>query len=804
MKTNLKQFQARMLFTFALAILSSLSLAATFTDANWLGMGGFAGANGPVKAVAADGAGNVYIAGNFTFVGNTAANRIAKWNGSSWSALGSGLDGTDNLYKPEVSVYALAVSGSDVYVGGFFDVAGGGPANYIAKWNGSTWTNLGSGMVNNPIVYALAVSGGDLYAGGQFTTAGGTQATNIAKWDGTTWTNLGSGIGAGADVYALAVSGSNVYAGGYFTTADGSSANYIAKWDGSSWSALGSGMNSQVQALAVLGGNLYAGGYFTTAGGNPANYVAKWDGLGWTGLDTGLSGAVYALSVSGSDLYAGGNFTNAGGSTANYIAKWNGSTWTNLGSGVNSNVSTLAVSGNNLYAGGAFTTAGGGVAQSIAKWDGSSWMLPRSGMLAMSGAVSGLAVSGNDVYAGGSFRAAGESNANLIAKWDGSSWSPLGSGMNGSPGHILYANLSPYLSALAASGANIYAGGYFTNAGGIVANYIAKWDGSGWSALGSGMDGGLYVFGDFYPPYVSALAVSGNDVYAGGWFMTAGGTQVNNVAKWNGRTWSALGLGIGSGQFGDHSEVFALAVSGNDLYVAGNFTTAGGTQATNIAKWDGSSWSALGPGVSSSVHALAVLGSDLYVGGNFTNAGGVTANYVAKWNGSNWSALGSGMSGPPQGPYPGVFALAVSGGDLYVGGNFTNAGGNTANYIAKWDGANWTMLGSGINSQVQALAVQGSDLYVGGTFATAGGKASAYVARAIINPPILAIEPDGFGGYFLRFEGVPGSAYRLQRAPGLSGPWATSGPQTAPASAQLEFWDVFPPPDQAFYRTVQE
>ncbi len=68
---------------------------------------------------------------------------------------------------------------------------------------------------------------------------------------------------------------------------------------------------------------------------------------------------------------------------------------------------------------------------------------------------------------------------------------------------------------------------------------------------------------------------------------------------------------------------------------------------------------------------------------------------------------------------------------------------------------------------------------------------------------MLAIQPDGFGGYFLSFTGAPGADYQLQRAPNLSGPWATSSPQTAPASGFLEFWDIFPPPGQAFYRAVQ-
>src|SRR5437016_5069875 len=76
------------------------------------------------------------------------------------------------------------------------------------------------------------------------------------------------------------------------------------------------------------------------------------------------------------------------------------------------------------------------------------------------------------------------------------------------------------------------------------------------------------------------------------------------------------------------------------------------------------------------VDALAVLGSDLYAGGEFTTAGGSAANRIAKWDGSSWSALGSGMNGT-------VVALALSGSDLYAGGGFTTAGGKVSAYIAR-------------------------------------------------------------------------------------------------------------------------
>src|SRR6266545_5062595 len=109
--------------------------------------------------------------------------------------------------------------------------------------------------------------------------------------------------------------------------------------------------------------------------------------------------------------------------------------------------------------------------------------------------------------------------------------------------------------------------------------------------------------------YVSAIAVSGSDLYVGGRFNTVGGLFVRNIAKWDSATgaWSALGEGV----FGN--DVYAIAVSGTDVYVGGSFNAAGGplASANNIARWDGNGWSPLGVGVNGAVYALAVSGSDL-------------------------------------------------------------------------------------------------------------------------------------------------------------------------------------------------
>jgi hypothetical protein len=723
----------------------------TFSDANWISMGGVPGANDRIYAAATDGSGNLYIGGEFTVVGDVVANHIAKWNGSRWSALGAGTD---------LPVYALVVSGSKVYAAGsYFAPWDEYELHFIAEWNGSGWAQLGSGI--NGQVNSLAVSGSDLYAGGRFTTAGGNAATNIARWDGSTWSPVGSGVG-GVDswVNALAVSGSDVFAGGFFTAAGGIPANYIAKWNGSSWSALGSGMDWLVIALTVSGNELYAGGRFATAGGSAANNIAKWDGSNWSALAGGREAAVYALAVSGSDVYAGGEPPSA--FDANPINKWNGSSWSALGPGVLGSVGALAVSGGDLYAVGGRVE--GSTANGITKWNGSNWSALGSGT---DGPMRALAVSGGELYAGGYFTTVGGIKANGIAKWDGINWSALGSGINGG------------VLALAVSGSNVYAVGSFTMAGGIEARNIAKWDGSNWSALGSGLNSFVSASS------VSALAVSGSDVYAGGAFTTAGSSAATNIARWDGTNWTALGAGIPKAQ---HNSVRALAVSGSNVYAGGHF---------GIAKWNGSSWTELGAGMIGGVYALAVSGSDLYAGGAFTMVDGIVANGIAKWNGSSWSALGSQTVTGGRG----VFALAVSGSNVYAGGEFTALIGSDipANRIAKWDGSSWSAMGSGMNHFVYALAVSGSDLYAGGDFTIAGGKASGYIARASLPLPALSIHRSGTA-ITLSWPTAGSAGFALEQSHGLSGPegWipnsaavtddGTNKSVTIPAAASRQFF----------------
>ena len=319
---------------------------------NFLLMG--SGVNATVFAIAVSGT-DVYVGGNFTIAGGVPANYIAKWNGSVWSALGDGM----NQY-----VASIVISGTDVYAGGAFEFADGNLVHHIAKWNGTSWSALGEGIDNT--VKSLALSGTDLYAGGFFSTAGTDPANHIAKWNGTSWSALGSGTDQ--EIYSVAVSGSNVYAVGYFTIAGGVPANHIAKWNGSAWSALGSGLDDFTDAIIVSGTDVYAGGYFLNAGGIPASYIAKWNGTSWSAVNGGTDGPVNYFALSGSDLIVGGQFSSVNGNSANNIARLSGSAWSSFSSGLNNNCYAIAVTGTDIYIGGNFTDAGGLAVNHITKW----------------------------------------------------------------------------------------------------------------------------------------------------------------------------------------------------------------------------------------------------------------------------------------------------------------------------------------------------------------------------------------------------------------------------------------------------
>jgi len=354
--------------------------------------------------------------------------------------------------------------------------------------------------------------------------------------------------------------------------------------------------------------------------------------------------------------------------------------------------------------------------------------------------VSATAIIDSGIYVGGFFP-----GKKSVARWDSKYWVPLGNGVNPPEGPGVYGGVATF----AVIGNDLYVGGQFIWAGSLPANNIAKWNliTKSWSTVESNGHNGINGT-------VRTLVARGNKLYAGGEFTVAGGMLVNSIAVWNdsSKTWTPLGQGV-------EGTVRAIAVSGREIYVGGSFTSAGGKPANNIAKWDGKEWFALGSGVNPEgkpyfstphVNAIAILGGEVYVGGGFLKAGDVNANSIAKWNiiNKNWSPLSSGNT---NGVYyssgiGNVYSLATNGRAIYVGGTFTQAGDQSANNIAKWapDNNSWSPLGSGLKGQAFAIKTHGKNAYVGGGFTYAGDKLSDRFAiwHEPNEPPVLTPLPE--------------------------------------------------------------
>jgi trimeric autotransporter adhesin len=426
----------------------------------------------------------------------------------------------------------------------------------------------------------------------------------------------------------------------------------------------------------------------------------------------GASGAdnnVYSVLRHGSNVYIGGLMSLGGDVNATNIARWDGTDWHAMGPGLGtpgnplSAVFSLGTDGTHIYAGGYFTNSGGtALTSSVTRWDGAQWQ----GFGSLRGIPIYLHFTNGILYAAGTLAVPGDTNVYGIARWDGLSWIPMGRVASG--GSVINLLVEPD---------GLRAVGDFSTIDGIPAESAARWNGNSWSAWGSGFTGTNVS--------VTGLVRHQGQIYASGLFQTAGGMAAQNMAVWNGIDWQPFS--------GANNEVRRLLSDGPTLYAAGDFTTIGGVPAVRAARWNGSSWTPLGTGPSSDIYDAVLNGSELLVGGSFVMAGSVPAVTVARWDGAQWLALNSGRQQGMNLPLGVVRAFDVFNGDLYAGGDFIGAGPELRSRIARWNGTNWSSVGSGVigpsGHRLRAITHSDGFLYVGGTFTNIGGVVASNVAR---------------------------------------------------------------------------
>ncbi len=320
--------------------------------------------------------------------------------------------------------------------------------------------------------------------------------------------------------------------------------------------------------------------------------------------------------------------------------------WRTQGSGASLTVETFAVMGDTLFIGGIFSSIGGKSAKCLAAYD------------------SGFISFNTGTLAGGPVKCLEEFNGKMF-----------------SGGEHYFSPFGPY---------------------NVLENNGNSWDGP-YSFYGS----------------VNDLIVFNNELFAcGDGSQTIGpGPSVSKIGKWN----AISSAWVNVDTSGAKDAVYDMEIFNAELYAAGAFDTINGMAANKIAKWDGSSWTAIGSGITGVIYTMTVYDNKLFIGGSF-NISGIASEHIAYWDGSSWNAVGAGFS-----QFGRVYCFAIYNNKLIIGGFFEEGDGNPGNYIAQWDGSSYSSLGEGITGEpvflsrsVYAMEAYKGELWVGGDFSGVG------------------------------------------------------------------------------------
>jgi hypothetical protein len=250
--------------------------------------------------------GKLYVAGNFERANRKLVNNIAVWDGTAWSGLGKGVDGT---------VKDFIKYKNDIYVCGDFSYVNKGKndegmeAYHIAKWDGTKWSALAPRPVDRDI-NALATDGTTLFIGGNFTKINDeTETRGVAKYDGKKITAMGGQFDRA--IMSMVWSNGKLYAGGIFNEFGDDSCRGAAVWDGKAWSELGGGLQNSCYAVATDGKNVFFSE--NTTG------VKMWDGSKFS-VVVKSSGEISSVNCDGGKLFVAGDFNEVNGVKSHNLA----------------------------------------------------------------------------------------------------------------------------------------------------------------------------------------------------------------------------------------------------------------------------------------------------------------------------------------------------------------------------------------------------------------------------------------------------------------------------------------------------
>ncbi len=562
--------------------------------------------NSTVHSIKKDGS-NIYVGGNFTSIGGLSRKAIAKLNNTNGNADASW---NANLDQFSPTVYTIAITGSNIYIGGSFTSINSTTVNRIAKLSLSDG-NLNSewNANSNNLVKKILVSGNFLFVCGDFSNIGGQSRSKIAKLnitDGNAENWNANQNGAVYDI-ALSIDGNALYVGGSFNTIGGATRYRLAKLNISdatadaSWNPTA---NHDVYSLAVTDDAVYVGGYFSFIGGIDAYRFAKLNttnGNGTSNWTPTTNTYPNAIAVNGSDIYAGGNFSSAGGKFQNYVARINNingkldENWLPSGFGV---VYSIELGTTYIYFGGD---------SFIKRYVRTTGDLDLTWVPIVDNTVRTILPdeSNNAIYLGGDFNYVNSAARNYLAKINNSS---------GANDNNWIPNSNARVRSLILYNSYIIAAGDFTNIGGQTRNHIAKINST---------NGNVESWDPNANNNIWDLAIIGSYLYLGGGFTEIGGQSRNRLAKYD------LSTELLDGTWNPNSDgwIYTLTTNsvGSVIYVGGGFFNIGGSNSIYyLAKLNNTTGNAENWDVDCGYYVYSIVTNqeDVYAGGEFNSIGG--------------------------------------------------------------------------------------------------------------------------------------------------------------------------------------
>jgi hypothetical protein len=606
------------------------------------------------------------VAGQFDAAGGVMANRIAAWDGSAWSALGTGLEAavdSNNWFYRDCVYTLLARDGVLIAGGSDLSVSGSSVRSAAMQWDGSEWTPLGSMRGG---CSSLAEFRGQAAAAGLLALGSGVATQQIVLWDGQAWRSVGTLVNSSGPI-SLAVFNDELYAAGSFTGVDGVVANGLARFDGAVWHDEGFAATTAVTCLAAHGGSLYASVHHGANYNTWDYHLLRYDGA-WTEAVNPFPGGVaynwgpLSLASAGGHLYAsdsgrwGGDYSIHSG-----VARLDEAGWVVLGGDL-TGVDAFALFRGEVIAAGGFEECDGVGAYDIARMTPDGWRPLVNGLSARPAEL--LAFQGR-LIAAGQFWDGSPSAGYGFVEFDGNRWRPvapevtalfnrpvlMGDGiyfLDSSVGFGRFdgTNVDRFpwedgLYQLFAANNRLYAMAFDSSANWV----LLGWDGSGWSPVG-GAFGGL----------VNAVASFDGTLIAGGGFWLVGENETPGVAVWDGSQWTGMAVTPGIDRF----NVSDFAVYRRQLYACGSVTRASGTEFGQVSRWNGAAWEQMAIAPGTFAVSLRVIDDRMYAIGPAT----------AVFDGNAWRRL-DGVIGLNDVASYGQ-GLVVAGGGLIVDGVVTN------------------------------------------------------------------------------------------------------------------------------------